>query len=166
MAGLLIILPLCSDEQDIEQAFRRLNILDCLPQSDNKKTTSVSSNVATKQDENCDKKSLAKFSKIATLLPKSGTIKGTMKPLKHTKRLFKKARDSSKQQQQPIRDQPPPVSLPTLPPTSQPQQQQPPPQAPPPPPPPRPGTPPPLPSQPPPAPATTSAPIEPPQQES
>lgn len=72
----------CCDSLDIEEAFKRLNI-----------TISPSTQESVRKDtRNCDKSgSVAlgnKLSKIATLLPKGGTIKGTMKIKR--KRLFKK----------------------------------------------------------------------------
>lgn len=77
-----------SDNQAIEEELRRLNIKDLWPDEFDKKVAISSALKVAAKNENCDKSGLAKLSKIATLLPKSGTIKGTMK-LKR-KRLFKK----------------------------------------------------------------------------
>lgn len=54
-------------------------------------TTPLPSSNGTKK-ENCDKITLNKFSKIATLLPKSNTLKGTIKIKR--KRLFKRNHES------------------------------------------------------------------------
>lgn len=68
-----------------------MNIVDHLAELSDKKRVNNSPDITVK-NENCDKSSLAKLSKIATLLPKSGTIKGTIKIKR--KRLFKKNCDS------------------------------------------------------------------------
>lgn len=87
----------CSDNEDIEEAFRRLNLTNVsksvvkngLVANDNSSSVSLGG-------ENCDRRNTAmgnKLSKIATLLPKSGTLKSTMKI--KPKRLFKRS-DSNK----------------------------------------------------------------------
>lgn len=84
-----------NDGQDIEEAFRRLNLVNVTQPIDKTKDNAPKSNKKIQnlnKSENCDKNSLHlgnKLSKIATLLPKGGTIKGTMK-LKR-KHLFKKS---------------------------------------------------------------------------
>lgn len=77
-----------SDSLDIVEALKRLDIECDLPPVSEDDTQKNPPKEPIKK-ENCDKKSIAigtKLSKIATLLPKGGTIKGTMK----RKKLFKK----------------------------------------------------------------------------
>lgn len=80
------------DSTDIEEAFKRLNItINPSIQEPIKRDVKNPTKVSIK-NESCDKSGSVtlgnKFSKIATLLPKGGTIKGTMKIKR--KRLFKK----------------------------------------------------------------------------
>lgn len=81
----------CCDIEDVEEALRRMNLSNgSQPKLDSKEETG--SFDVTKPKDSYKSNNLvsgAKFSKIATLLPKSGTLKGTMK-LKR-KRLFKKS---------------------------------------------------------------------------
>lgn len=81
------------DIEDVEEALRRMNLSNASqPLQPDSKDEKNSFDVP-KQKDSCYKSnnlvSGSKFSKIATLLPKSGTLKGTMK-LKR-KRLFKKS---------------------------------------------------------------------------
>uniref|UniRef100_A0A6G1SLE1 MICAL-like protein 1 n=1 Tax=Aceria tosichella TaxID=561515 RepID=A0A6G1SLE1_9ACAR len=75
------------DSRDVEEAFRRLNISAARDSSDKKHTNNTTAQIVSK-GEGCDKKGIARLSKIATLLPRGDTIK--MK----RKRLFKKNCDS------------------------------------------------------------------------
>lgn len=78
------------DNQDIEETFKRLNIdINC--PNKNEKSVESSNNEITDisaEGDNCDKSKGSKLSKIATLLPKTGTIKGKIKMKR--KRMFKK----------------------------------------------------------------------------
>lgn len=80
------------DIEDVEEALRRMNLSNGFQPKPNSKQDEPSSIDVPKQKDSCYKSnnlvSVAKFSKIATLLPKGGTLKGTMK-LKR-KRLFNK----------------------------------------------------------------------------
>lgn len=67
-----------SDDHEIEEAFKRLNI-KMLPKKAEEKEKQNDHSATTVRNENCDKKSSHKLSKLATLLPKSGTLKGTIK---------------------------------------------------------------------------------------
>lgn len=90
MTNLLCTCVVLSDSQDVTEALRRLNIEEPLPKQ-GKHQPQVADSTSAK-NESCDKGSLTKFSKIATLLPKSGTIKKTIKIKR--KRLFKKNTNS------------------------------------------------------------------------
>lgn len=80
------------DSTDIEEAFKRLNITIIPSTQESIKRDVRNSTKIPIKNESCDKSGSVtmgnKFSKIATLLPKAGTIKGTMKIKR--KRLFKK----------------------------------------------------------------------------
>lgn len=76
-----------SDSYDIEDVLKRLDIsCDCIEEP---KTNFVDVSNFNQKKGNCDKGTLGtRMSKIATLLPKSKTIKGTIKMKR--KHLFKK----------------------------------------------------------------------------